>query len=212
MKITVGIVAILCVMLAANVFGYDAVGTAFGSLTTAEALGQGKANLGAGVGIADATSAFGQLTYGLSRYVDGRLKLGLRDNDDTKLALGGDFKWQFISSDQTNRKPLDMAVGGFFEYTDFGGLTAFQFGGQFFGSRSFPMSNGSTLTPYGRFNVRLEALSWDSDLPGDDSDTKLRFGLNGGCAWKMTPTISLFGEFQLDGNDGVFFGIDFNVM
>jgi len=212
MKITVWIVAILCVMLGASAFAYDAVGSAFGALSTAEALGQGKANLGAGVGIADATSAFGQLTYGLSKYVDGRLKLGLRDDQDTKLALGGDFKWQFISSDQTNRKPVDMAVGGFFEYTDFGGLSAFQVGGQFFGSRSFKMSNGSSLIPYGRFNVRLEALSWDSNGPGDDSDTKLRFGLNAGCSWKMTPTIDLFGEFQLDGNDGVLFGIDFNVM
>lgn len=212
MKITTWIVAILCVLLAANAFGYDAVGSAFGTLTTAQSLGQGKANLGAGVGIADATSAYGQLTYGLSKYVDGRLKLGLRDDQDTKLTLGGDFKWQFISTDQTNRKPLDMAVGGFFEYTDFGPLSAFQFGGHFIGSRAFTMSNGSSLVPYGRFNVRLEALSWDTNGVGDDSDTKLRFGLNGGCAWKMSPTIDLYGEFQLDGNDGVFFGIDFNVM
>ena len=204
MRKTAWIVAIVCLLSAVNVSAYDAVGTVFGTLTTAQSLGQGKANIGAGVGIADATSVFGQLTYGLSKYTDGRIKLGLVDEFDTELAIGADFKWQFLSATPDNRRPMDMALGGFFEFTEFGGLTLFQIGGQFFGSRSFRMSNGSALTPYGRFNVRLESI--------EDADTKIRFGLNGGCAWSVSSTINLYGEFQLDGNDGVFFGIDFNMM
>ncbi|MEW6049651.1 MAG: hypothetical protein AB1644_01105 [Candidatus Zixiibacteriota bacterium] len=204
MKKTAWIVAIACLLFGLNVAAYDAVGTAFGALTTAQSLGQGKANIGAGVGIADATSVFGQLSYGLSKYTDGRLKLGLVDDYNTELAFGADFKWQFLSTTGDSRRPMDMALGGFFEFTEFGGQTLFQFGGQFFGSRSFRMSNGSALTPYGRFNARLESI--------EDADTKIRFGLNGGCAWAVSTTINLYGEFQLDGNDGVFFGIDFNMM
>jgi hypothetical protein len=37
-------------------------------------------------------------------------------------------------------------------------------------------------------------------------------GLNGGVQWQMTSTVALYTEFQIDGNDGIFLGIDFGVM
>lgn len=186
---------------------FAAVGSAFGCLTTATSLGQGRGNFGGGVGIADATSVFGTFTYGLSKYTDGRLRLGFRDNIEAEITFGADFKWQFWTVGQGRREPMDMALGGFFEFVDAGGGSVFQFGGQVFASYPYHLNRGGTLSPYGRFNIRMESLSG-----GGASNTELKFGLNGGVAWKATSTVSLFGEFQFDGNDGLFLGIDFNVM
>ena len=210
--IMIAVVLSLCV---SSAVWADAVGSAFGALTTARALGQGRASFGGGVGLGDnATSFFGTFTYGLSQYTDGRLKIGLTDADgsDTKLTIGGDFKWQFWTYGQESAQPFDFAVGGLFEYTDYDYASVFQVGGQLIGSYPIALRRGGTIAPYGRFNARMESVSWDLPYVRDDSETNLKVGLNGGIGWEMTPTVSLYGEFQLDGNDGVFFGIDFNVM
>jgi len=194
----------------------DAAGSAFGNLTTAQAIGQGAASFGGGVGLGDnATSFFGSFTYGLSQYTDGRLRVGLvdADNSDAQLSIGGDFKWQFWNYGKESGQPFDFAVGAFFEYVDYDYISVFQVGGQLIASYPIQLRRGGVLAPYGRFNARIESLSWDdSRFADDDSESNLEVGLNGGLAWEMTPTVSLYGEFQLDGNDGVFFGIDFNVM
>jgi hypothetical protein len=215
-RFAIVVLAILC-LSASSVYA-DAAGSAFGTLATARSLGQGVGNFGAGLGLADnMTSFIGSFSYGLSQYTDGRIKLGLADpdgGDDTKFVLGADFKWQFWSFGPNTTQPFDFSVGGFFEYADFDVFSIFQIGGQLVASYPFGLSNGQTLTPYGRFNARLESIS--IDLPpgsrGDDSDSNLEVGINGGVKWDLTPTVALFGEFQLDGNDGVFFGVDFNVM
>jgi hypothetical protein len=192
-------------------------GSAFGCLTTAKALGQGKGDLGAAIGLADATSFTGSLAYGLSKYSDGRIKLGLYDpggGADTKLVFGVDYKWQFWSYGPETKHPFDFATGAFLEYIDLEGISILQIGGQLLGSYPIAMSNGGNLTPYGRLNARLESISWD--LPptaeGDDSESNLELGLHVGVQWEMSPTVALYGELQLDGNDGLFLGIDFNVM
>jgi hypothetical protein len=207
------VLAVLLVGALATPGFADSFGSAFGTLTTASSLGQGKGNLGLGVGIADATSFFGTFSYGLSKYTDGRIKLGLRDNANTKISLGADFKWQFWNVGTGRNEPLDGAIGGFFEFEDFGVGSVFQVGAQLLGSYPFQLSRGGTLTPYGRFNVRIEAMSIDSpNLDQSSSRTDLDFGLNGGVKWSATQTIDFYGEFQIDGNDGIFFGIDFNIM
>jgi hypothetical protein len=207
-KIVIIIIAGLLIV-SLNVNASGAMGSSFGCLTTATPLGMGKGNLGGGVGIADGNSAFGSFTYGLSKYTDGRLRLGLMDNGlDTRLTIGADFKWQFWNVGQNRNEPIDMALGGFFEYLDLGSISVFEFGGQVIGSYPFQLKNGGSLSPYGRFNIRLES---NSPKVGN-SETKLKFGLNAGVCWKATETIGLYGEFQFDGNDGAFFGIDFNVL
>jgi hypothetical protein len=200
-------------LLATQAWAGSGVGSAFGTMTTASAMGQGRANFGAGVGIADATTVFGTLEYGLSKYTDGRIKLGLYDADDeVKLTVGADIKWQFWDINQGRREPFDMAFGGFFEYLDIENLSVFQFGASAIGSYPFALQSGGTLSPYARMNVRIEAASFDGPGANDDfSDTDIRFGFNGGVAWKATSVVSLFGEFQLDGNDGVFLGVNFNI-
>ena len=201
------IAGFLALCITGQAFAASGVGSAFGCLTTAAALGQGRGNFGGGVGIADATSVFGTFTYGMSKYTDGRIRLGFRDDVDAELTFGADFKWQFWNVGEGRREPLDMALGGFFEYVDVGGFSVFQFGGQLFASHPFRLTRGGVLSPYGRFNTRMESYSG-----GGASDTELEFGLNAGVAWQATSVVALYGEFQLDGNDGLFFGIDFNIM
>lgn len=205
------------VLVGGSSYGIDAMGSAFGNLSVAQALGQGRGNFGVGIGLADATSFVGSFAYGLSEYSDGRIKLGLSDpgdNADAELVFGADYKWQFWSYGPESSHPFDFAVGAFLEYVDYSSVSALQLGGQLIASYPIVLSSGRTLTPYGRFNARLESLSWD--LPpqsvGDDSESNLEIGLNGGVRWEMTSTVNVYAEFQLDGNDGLFLGIDFNVM
>ena len=212
MKKLIVITIALVGFAAGSVLAIDAHGSAFGNLATAKAIGQGEGVFGVGVGVADATSFTGWFNYGLSEYVDGRMKLGLVDaDDDAEITFGADFKYQFWSATGAVANPLDMAVGGFLEYADYGGFSALQVGGQLIGSYPFILQNGTTLSPYGRFNIRLE--DWNSEHKGiKTSDSELEFGLNGGVAWQVSPTVNVYGEFQIDGNDGIFLGIDFSVL
>ena len=213
MKKLIVITIALVTLAAPNGLAITACGSSFGNLATAKALGQGNGAFGGGVGIADATSVVGWFNYGLSAYIDGRLKLGLidADTDGTDIAFGADFKYQFWSVSGAVANPLDMAVGGFLEYADYGRFSALQVGGQLIGSYPFTLQNGTTLSPYGRFNIRLE--NWSKEVRGDDeSDSELEFGLNGGVVWQVSPTVNVYGEFQIDGNDGIFLGIDFSVL
>jgi len=202
--------ATLLILLLPAVSGYavDAVGSSFGTLTTAQALGLGQADFGFGIGLADRTSFVGTFAYGLSQYTDGRIRIGLVDPDhgDTEFTIGADFKWQFWNYGVQTDHLFDFAVGGFAEYVDFSGWSVFQVGGHLIGSYPITLTKGGILSPYGRFNARLEHVS------NGDSESNLKIGLNAGVAWEATATISFLGEFQIDGNDGVFFGVDFNVM
>lgn len=190
------------------------VGSSFGCLTTAHAIGMSKGNFVGGVGIAEATSVFGRFDYGLSAYTTGGLKLGLVDADsDTKLTLGADFRYQFMSATGLKNGALDMAFGGFFEYADYGKVSALQLGGQLLGSLPMTLKGGTVLTPYGRFNIRLESIDVDLGPVGKGgSDSNLEFGLNGGVKWDLARTMNMYLEFQLDGNDGLFFGLEFPIM
>lgn len=223
MKKTMIAVAALALILPASGSAIDAFGSAFGNLQTAQPVGAGNGNFSGGVGIADATSFFGTFTYGLSTYTDGRLKLGLIDADgsDTKFTFGADFKWQVWDYKPNGKHPFDMAIGGLFEYASLGNsnfdFSILQLGGFALGSYPVALNSGGFISPYGRLTVRLESASWDyPNRPEydsfDDSESSLKFGFHGGVSWSPSKTTTLYGEFQLDGNDGVFFGIDFNVM
>ncbi len=198
-------IALLAVCIPVTVMAGGA-GSVFGGLSTAQPYGQGIGTIGISGGIADANSFGGWFGYGMSKYVDGRIKLAFWDaGPSTQLALGGDFKWQFWSVAEGSRYPMDMALGGFIDYLDLDGASIYELGSHLVGSYPFKLSNGSTLSPYGRVNVRIEHVS-----VVDKSD--IRFGLNGGAAWEASQNLKFFGELQIDGNDGVFFGVEFGVM
>lgn len=195
----------------------DALGTAFGTLSTAQTIGQGQGALGLGVGAADMNSFFGFFAYGMSASSEGRLKLGITDNEgvDAKVTFGLDFHHQMLDADITRQDPLDLAVGGFMEYVDFDGLSVFQVGADLIGSHPVDLSNNTTLTPYGRFNVRLERYKAEFTVNGQnisESESELKFGLSLGACWDMTPDFGLYGEFQFDGNDGLFLGLRYRVL
>ena len=196
----------------------DALGSAFGTLTTAQPIGQGLGDLGLGIGAADMNSFFGFFAYGISPTTEGRIKLGIADNekDNAKVTFGLDFHHQMLDYDNTRQDPFDMAVGGFLEYVDFESQSVFQLGVDLIGSYPINLSNNTTLTPYGRFNVRLEHQN-PRDLNNDDENTsnsksELKFGLSLGTCWDMTSNLGLYGEFQFDGNDGLFIGLRYRVM
>lgn len=216
MKMKFVALMIMFSLVCGSSYAISAHGSAFGNLTSATAVGQGRGSFGFGVGIADATSFVGSFTFGLSEYTDGRVKLGLIDSDgaDTEFTIGADFKWQYWSYGPNTSHPFDMAVGAFFEFVDYNFISVVQVGGHLIGSYPFHLKNGGTLAPYARINARLESFSWDTPpgFTGDDSESNLELGLNGGVQWIMTSTVTFYGEFQVDGNEGVFLGVDFNVM
>ena len=215
-KVTILMVAAL-LLIGGSSYSEDAVGSALGTLTTARAMGQGAGDFGFGIGLADGTFFVGSFAYGLSEYSDGRIRIGLSDSDydnDTKIVFGVDYKWQFWSFGPETTHPFDFAVGAFLEYVDYSAISVLQLGGQLLASYPIALNNGRSITTYGRFNARMESVSLDLPpmVSGDDSESSLQVGLNAGVKWEMTAAVDLYGEFQLDGNDGLFLGIDFNVM
>ena len=204
-------VFVAVLMMATGSFAVPAVGSGFGCLTTAKSHVQGAGDLGFAIGLGDnATSFVGSLKYGLSAYTDGRIKIGMYDPDygDAGFMVGGDFLYQMFSVAENPDRPFDMAPGGFFEYIDFEGGSVFELGAQVIGSYDFEMDNGNIIAPYARFNLRMESISADHG----GSESELKFGINGGVCFQVSELIKLYGEFQFDGNDGVFFGLDYNVL
>jgi len=210
----------------------DNVGSSFGALMTAQSLAQGRAALGGRLGVADATSFVGSLGYGFSNSADGRVKLGLAGDDlsESELILGADAKWQETRAYEANpqgqvvrtKSPFDFAIGPFFEWfkADYdegivrGSTAVTQLGVQAVGSYPVRLNSGGSLSPYARINARNEWLNVEaSDALGNSvsgSDSQIALGLNGGVAWRpRASAVSLYGEFQVDGNNGVFFGIDY---
>ena len=210
------VLAVGLVCLASTQVQAEAFGSVFGNLSSARTIGNGMGDFGGGVGIADGTSVFGRFTYGTSQYSELRLKLGIIDDEgiDAQIAVGADFQYHFleVTRDQQGRTttPFDLATGGLFEWVDLEFVSVFQIGTFLVGSHPFQLQNGGVLSPYARLNVRLESKSFDTDFIDDQTD--LEFGVHGGVEWQVNDVIDLYGEFQIDGNDGVFLGIDFSVM
>ena len=200
---------LVAILLFASPLYADSAGLLTGCLTTAQTVGFGQGNIGGFAGFGDdVTTIFGAITYGFSDYTEGRFKLGFADpdgsNTDPQITIAADFKYQFMDVNSKARKqPLDMAFGFLFEWVDFDGVSVIQLGGDLIGSYPFKLSGGSTLSPYGRVNIRLERIS------NGDSDSNFEGGFNTGVKWDISPSVALFGEIQMDGNTGFFTGIDF---
>ncbi|MCP4703559.1 MAG: hypothetical protein GY865_03035 [candidate division Zixibacteria bacterium] len=207
----IALVAMLA-LCPASIFANDAIGMATGNLTTADVAGFGVGYVGGHVGILDdATVIFGSLTYGLSDYTEGRVKIGFSDLDgsdtDPKLILGVDFKYEFMDYyDKNGKQPMDMAFGGFLEYVDYGAISVLELGGNYIASIPYRFKSGRRLIPYGRVNLRLESIS--VDIPGGNNDSDFKFGLDLGVKYELTTEMNLYGEFQFDGFSGLFLGLD----
>jgi hypothetical protein len=189
-----------------NAFG-DSAGLASGTMTTANACGFGVGYFGGILGLGDNfTSFIGTLNYGFSQYTEGRAKLGIVDAEGTSatLFLGADMKYQLLDHyDAVHPSPLDLALGGFFEWASFDPNTVLQLGGNVIGSIPYRFTGGQRLIPYGSVNVRLERLSANGN-----SNTNLELGLNIGAKFEMSSDMSFYGELQIDGNTGLFLGTE----
>lgn len=201
------------------------LGSLFGAMATAQATGKGQTTFHGTVGLTDVNPFVGGIGYGFSDNVDGRVRLGIIDETafETIFVVGADARWQMWDMEsmaaEGNLKPFDMALGMFFERSTWNfddtfdpnsdsKMTAFEIGFQATGSKTYSMSNGSTLTPYGRLNLRNEHITISSD-GFEVSDSQLAVGVNAGVAWGVTERVNLMGELQIDGNDGLFLGVDY---
>lgn len=186
------------------------VGGSFGTLSTGEAIGRGEVSILAGLGVGDATTAFGSLRYGVGDRIDGRIKLGLRDEGgtDAELIFGADLMFQVLTREVRGGDPLNLSFGGMTEVWNSEAYDIWQIGGFTVGSYPFRLGNGMGLSPYGRLNVRVEDIS-DDAVRGDSSELEL--GFNGGARLDVTRSLQVYAEFQIDGNDGLFLGAEFLV-
>ncbi len=204
-----GLLVTLIVLCPTFIFA-DSAGLFSGNLSTADACGFGVGYVGGHVGILDdGTAIFGSLTYGFSDYTEGRVKLGFFDGDgnasDPELFLGIDFKYEFMDYyDKNGKQPLDMAFGGFLEYSDLGFFSILQIGGNYIASIPYRFQSGRKIVPYGRADLRMEKISVDVG----DGDTDFQFGLNLGVKYELSTEMNLYGEFQIDGMTGLFLGLD----
>ena len=192
----------------------DSAGLVSGNLTTADAAGTGIGYLGGFVGFGDnAAAVFGTFTYGVSDYTDIRFKLGFADADapesDPEIFLGADFKYELMDYDDTlHNNPFDLATGVFMEFVNYEGGSVLQLGGNLIGSIPYRFESGHRMIPYARLNIRMERIDFDA---ADESDTDFQGGLNAGAKFELNRDFNLYGEFQLDGNTGIFFGLDIRV-
>jgi hypothetical protein len=117
-----------------------------------------------------------------------------------------------------------MALDGRVSLYDISNVTVFSFGGLVLISRDYRLSQGSTLSPYGGVNIRVEHTSIDNSGLGsasafsarasqefDDSDTELNIGGVAGVKWELSDLIDAVGEFVLDDQLGLVLGLNFKL-
>lgn len=208
------IIALAALLIAASSFSPAMAGSSAGMftgcLTTADASGPGVGYFGGFVGFGDhVATVYGTFTYGMAEYTDIRFKLGFSDPDapqsDPRIMLGFDFKYELMDYEDTlHKNPFDLAAGAFIEYADFEFSPLLQLGGDLIGSIPYRFKSGQKIIPYARLNVRMERV----DPDGHDANTDFEAGLNFGAKFELTQDFNLYGEFQIDGNTGIYLGMD----
>ncbi len=213
---------ILLLMAAILVFSASSTCAQFlGQLSPAPTVNQGEALLGAYLGVyEDAFSLFGQVRYGVGRYFDAGLKMGMIDLDpgdgesDAGLTVGGDAKYWFM--EQQAGDALDVSVGLSTEHLKIPDHSLFSLGGNIIASYRIQYTEENNVTPYGRLNIRWEKESSErSTARRDDEKDKnrsdMRVALSLGAELKLYSNIFLVGELQIDNNVGFIGGVNYSV-
>ena len=194
-----------------------------GQLAPAPTVNEGEALLGAYLGVyEDAFSVFGQVRYGVIKYFDLGLKMGMIDwspgygASNAGLTMGGDIKYWFM--DQRTGDPLDVSVGVGSEYLDVQDYSLVSAGGNVIASYQITYLEGKSVSPYGRLNVRWEKhsyksprvrpLGWENG-DGSESDTDVALAL--GAQLQLPSDLYLVGELQIDDNVGFIGGVSYSV-
>ncbi len=191
-----------------------------GQLSPAPTLHKGNALLGAYLGVyEDAFSIFGQVRYGIARYFDLGLKMGMINwspgygESKTGLTVGGDVKYWFM--EQHTGDPLDVSVGGGTEYLNVSDYSLFSLGGNVIASYQIRYDEGKSVTPYSRLNIRWERQKFPGSPVGGNegpwSDDEMDVAIALGAELKLTSDLNLVGELEIDDNVGFVGGINYNV-
>ena len=211
MKRTITLAAVAALFLS---FAQVCQAQFLGQLSTAKSPGAGNSRAGGYFGVyEDAFAFFGQFRYGFANYLDGAVKLGYvslsNGVDEGGLLIGGDIKYQIL--DAVLGDPIDLAIGGGTEFMTVEDFSIFSLGGNVVASHSFAMKNQRSVTPYGRFNMRMQRESVDLPSPaGTVSDTDLQVGLNVGTELELAPDWSIIGEFFIEDWIGFAFGFNYH--
>jgi hypothetical protein len=214
----------LLIAITVILFSFSSAPAQFlGQLTPAPTVNKGEALLGAYLGVyEDAFSVFGQVRYGVIKYFDLGLRMGMIDwspgygASNTGLTMGGDIKYWFM--DQHTGDPLDVSVGAGTEYLDVSDYSLVSLGGNAIASYEITYMEGKTVSPYGRLNVRWERHSYKSPRVrpfgwengnGSESDTDVALALGAGL--QLPSGLFLVGELQIDDNVGFIAGVNYSV-
>ncbi len=217
-----------------SVFGTQSTAVALGQGNANGAVTLGLADITSFVGTFD----YGMSKFTTGRM---KLGFADANNSDMAISLGGEIRWQVWSvansmagkgnknrkadlTRKANQKPFDLSIGVMTEYLSIErdavisnvpttiSESVFQFGGFLLASQSFVTKSGKLITPYGRLNVRLEDTKSKPAGGISDSNSDIEIGFNTGVSYQFTNTMNIYGEFQMDGNNGLFIGVDFKVM
>jgi len=191
-----------------------------GQLSPAPTLNPGQASAGAYLGVyEDAFSIFGQFRYGIARYFDLGLKMGMirwspgYGESNTGLTVGGDIKYWFM--EQGAGDPLDVSLAVASEYLNVSDFSIFTLGGNVIASYQINYAEGKSVTPYGRLNTRWERAEFpNSPVTGQEgswSDDELDVSLTMGAEMKLTSDLNLVGELQIDDNVGFIAGLSYSI-
>ncbi len=198
-----------------------------GQMSPASVLAQNTGKIGGYIVSAeDAFAVVGSFRYGFGSFTEGRVRLGFIDQEgphtDPHIILGADAKyvlWKFndgttgTSSPGGYKNPIDLSLGGEMEYAKMETSDVLGLGGSVIASRPFLFTNGSSIEPYARLNLRYQRVGFDDFYVNDvihdgGSDSDFKVGLNVGALFSVTPLVDFTAEFQLDDRDAFMLGID----
>jgi len=165
------------------------------------------------VGIYDgAFGILGQYRYGVGGYTDIGVKLGIIDLDsdsregDLGFFLALDSKYQVM--EVRIMDPIDLSIGGAFEFAAFDHFNSLILGGFALGSYPVVLKNGRVLSPYGRLIMGLNR----TDPSWGRSDTEFDLGLNMGVTMELSSSTHALAELQIDDETAAFLmGLEFGL-
>lgn len=195
----IGLAVLVALLVGSSAFGQAAF---MGQYTSAKPLHQGKSLLGGYLGVFDdGVSGVGQYRYGIAEPFDGGLQFGVVNPDgppDAGLLLGADGKYLLLANRLGD--PFDLAVGGFFGLFA-GDNASISLGANLIGSKDFSLQSGHRITPYGRFQLRVD----------QNGDADFNVGLSFGAELEVAPSTGIIGEMQLTDTVGFILGANFGL-
>lgn len=200
-----------------------------GQMSPASVLAQNAGKMGGYIVSADnAFAVVGSFRYGFGSFTEGRVRIGFIDQDgphtDPHIIIGADAKyvlWKFNGNGGTAgttsqggfNNPIDLSLGAAMEYGVLESYDVLGLGGSVIASRPFLFTNGSSIEPYARLNLRYQRVGYDDYFDNNvrvdgGSDSDFEVGLNIGALFSVTPLVDFTAEIQLDDQDAFMLGID----